>query len=242
MMKLSKQTIQILKNFAKINDSIIIYPGSLIRSRTNDNYIIGEYECDEVFEGELSIYDLHRFLNSLKLIGPEPHISFVEEDTVVHITDNKTHKIRYGLTPKSMVPDMDKGITKFNPVVSFDLSEETIDKIHRAASALNVEHMRVSNIPENDGSLIIKVHQLEGEGTGSKRTTDFYDIDIGTVKSDETFSFVFDISSLPTYPGSYKVSMAESVISKFEHQDIPLTYWVAMRDESKYGSNAGTEI
>ena len=36
-------------------------------------------------------------------------------------------------------------------------------------------------------------------------------------------------------PGNYIVDFTETVISQFTHEDLDLTYWVALETTSKYG-------
>ena len=90
-MKLSERTIQVLKNFSTISQSILVRPGSVIKSMTAQRSVIGRAEVDEVFEKEFAIYDLSRFLSAVSLFDkPEVTLS----DNHLTISSDKS-KLKY---------------------------------------------------------------------------------------------------------------------------------------------------
>ena len=229
-MKISEETVGILRNFSTLEPSIVVYPGNVIRTKTGDDNIVCEYVSEDTFEQTLSIYDLPRFLNSTKILGSDLDLSFEDESVILSNESGQT--IRYGLTPESMIISMDKSVKDFNTVLTFKLSKDDISRINDAASALNIEHLTIHN--NSSGSIMARVHQLDGEGNGSNRTDDYFDFIIGEYNGTATFEFVFDVDTLPSYPGDYEVSVAEDLFSKFVHNTVKLSYWTAMRDETTY--------
>ena len=97
-MFLSQETIAVLKNLASINQSILIKPGSKLRSMSVMKNILVEAEITEEFEREVAIYDLNQFLNCLSLI-PGSEINL--EDSIV-IT-NGTDSINYRYSDPSVI-------------------------------------------------------------------------------------------------------------------------------------------
>ena len=67
-MYLSAETVSILKNFASINQSILIKPGKRLRSMSIMKNVLSEANIIEEFDREVAIYDLSQFLNCLSLI------------------------------------------------------------------------------------------------------------------------------------------------------------------------------
>ncbi len=57
-MKISEDTLSILKNFSALNSNILIKPGSKIRTITPAKNVMGEAIVSESFEHEIGIFDL----------------------------------------------------------------------------------------------------------------------------------------------------------------------------------------
>ena len=58
-MKLSDQTLNILKNFAGINNSILVKQGKQLRTMSVAKNILGEAQIEEEFPRDIAIYDLN---------------------------------------------------------------------------------------------------------------------------------------------------------------------------------------
>ena len=64
-MKLSDQTISILKKFRNINQSIVFKNGQKLRTISVAKNILAEATITEEFSRDFAIYDLNQFLNGL---------------------------------------------------------------------------------------------------------------------------------------------------------------------------------
>jgi hypothetical protein len=62
-MKLSESTINVLKNFANINAGMQFKEGSVIRTISKGQNVLGKATVTEKFEKDFVIYDLNRFLS-----------------------------------------------------------------------------------------------------------------------------------------------------------------------------------
>ena len=81
-MKLSDSTLAVLKNFAGINNSILVKKGNQLRTISVAKNILAEAEIPEDFPRDVAIYDLNQFLNGLSL-HQDPNLDFTENS---HIT------------------------------------------------------------------------------------------------------------------------------------------------------------
>ena len=61
-MKLSKETIEVLKNFSGINQSIVVKEGNKLKTVNSLKNILAHATVEEDFPKEFAIYDLTRFL------------------------------------------------------------------------------------------------------------------------------------------------------------------------------------
>ena len=67
VMKLSDKTVNLLKNFSNINQSILFKEGSKLRTISVMKNILAEAEVNESFPKDFGIYDLNQFLNGCLL-------------------------------------------------------------------------------------------------------------------------------------------------------------------------------
>ena len=77
-MKLSEKTLNILKNFSSINQSILVKQGNKLRTISVAKNILAEAEIKEEFPRDFAIYDLNQFLNGLSL-HQSPDLDFTDE-------------------------------------------------------------------------------------------------------------------------------------------------------------------
>ena len=61
MTVISKETIDILKNFSSINKSIVIKPGNTIRTLSVNKNILASAKIEESISEQISIYALSSF-------------------------------------------------------------------------------------------------------------------------------------------------------------------------------------
>ena len=75
VMKLSDKTINLLKNFSTINQSILFKQGSRLRTISVMKNILAEATITEELPQDFGIYDLGQFLNCLLYTSPSPRDS-----------------------------------------------------------------------------------------------------------------------------------------------------------------------
>lgn len=91
-MKLSDNTLTILKNFAGINNSILVKQGTRLRTISVAKNILAEADITEEFPRDFAIYDLNQFLNGLSL-HQDPDLDF-KEDSYLSIKEGK-RRVKY---------------------------------------------------------------------------------------------------------------------------------------------------
>jgi hypothetical protein len=84
-MKLSKDTLSILKNFANINDGIVFRQGNVLRTCDAQKQILAETTISEVIPNDFGIFDLNRFLSALDLEGENSTLAFDESTSLPHL-------------------------------------------------------------------------------------------------------------------------------------------------------------
>jgi len=223
-MELSPFTSQVLKNFATINQNVVIKPGHTIMTVSEARNVLASANVTEEFDHQFGIYDLNEFLSVLDLVN-EPRIKF--EDHSMAISDQSGRaEIKYFYSDTDNLTSPTKPIDMPSPEVNFTLDQGALANLKRASAAL--KHSQVS-ITGNNGAIRLTV--LDNENS----TSNSYSIDVDGSYENDNFNFILNIANLKLIPGDYKVRISSKLISEFVHMEKDLTYWVALEKTSTYG-------
>lgn len=222
-MKLSENTITILKNFSSINPSIYIRKGNKIRTMAMSGHIAGVATVEDEFENEFAIYDLNQFLNGIKLYeNPELDFSL---DKFVIIKQGK-HKITYRLTsPELIFSAEDRDIKLPSKDVCFILTQENFEKLLKASSVFGLPDFSVVG---SGGEVSLQV--LQKDNSSSTEAS----IVVG--ETNEDFKINFKIEKMKIIPGTYEVVISKQLIAQFKNQNFDLTYFVGLESDSEFYS------
>ena len=223
-MKLSKETIEILKSFKTINPQFKCVPGKQVRIASQPGNVIGVAEVKEEFPKEFAIYDLNNFFDTLSLFD-DPELEF--EDTHLNIVDATAKKDYQYCAPN--IPKWINDIKGMAPVVTFELNDKVLPRILKAAAVDG--HKDVIFSGKKGGPGYIRVTDLNSNAKGKKAN----EFSIKLIDNcDATFDFIFMESCLNLFPGRYKVEFNKATISQFTNLDHPIKYWIAINKDSKY--------
>lgn len=223
-MKISKQTLTILKNFTTINSNLLVKPGNKISTVAPAKNVMAEVIVDEKFDTEFGIWDMNKFLGTVALFKDS---EFDFEDKFVWIYGNNGSKVKYYYSEPKLLTVPTKAINMPESVVQFDLTENMFDEIVRASSVLQLPHLSITV----DGDSIVGIVCDKNDPTGNE-----FRVSLGNYNGSSEFSFDFRIENMKFLPGEYSVKIAKSVISQFTHKDLSLKYWVALESTSNYNN------
>jgi hypothetical protein len=82
MMKLSKETTEILKNFATINPSLIFQPGTVQKTVSPQKTVLAKANVSENFDKEFAIYDLSQFISTVSMFE-DPELKLGSDSVVI---------------------------------------------------------------------------------------------------------------------------------------------------------------
>lgn len=218
-MKLSNKTLQILKNFSSINQSIIIQQGHQLVTVADNKIIIGYSEIDEEFPKDFAIYDLNKFINSINLLK-EPTLEFFEEHLNI---SNGDSSIEYYYADAEVLTQPPKSEYILPSVdISVLLTTEHMSAISKSSNNLDLPDL--SLIADNN-ALKLLVHNKSIK-TGNK-----FQIDLGFV--DYVGTANLKIENMKFLSGSYYLEISSKGICKFTNEDMDLKYFVALEQDSK---------
>jgi hypothetical protein len=221
-MKLSDNTLTILKNFSSINQSILVKSGSKLRTISILKNIFAEAEVAETFPRDFAIYDLSEFLSGLSL-HQDPDLDFSQDSHVI-IREGK-RKVKYFYAdPEVIVSPPEKEITLPSQDVCFQLEHSQLDKLKKASSVYKLPD--VSAIGES-GVIRLVVRDKNND------TSTEYSIVVG--ETDENFVFNFKDENIKIIPGSYDVIISQKLSAKFVNSKYNITYYIALEPDSTFG-------
>jgi len=223
-MKLSNETVTVLKNFSTINQNLVIKSGNSISTMSAMKNIVAKAKVSETFPRDFAIYDLNEFLAALSVFD-KPDLDF-KEDFVMITESNST--LKYWYSDPSVVTTPTKEITMPSCEVSFSLSEYILSDIQKTAAVIGVPDMVLTN--SKHGGADFKVTDKKND------TSNSYSISFDTNIKDQgaNYSFWFKVENLKLLPATYDVKISSKNISHFKNTNVDIEYWIALEPESKY--------
>ena len=223
-MKLSEHTVDVLKNFATINQNLVIKEGSTLTTMSAMKNIVAKAEVEESFDKEVAIYDLNEFLASISLFT-NPILEFDEGFVTIKEENNPKNSLKYFYSDPSVVTSPNKTITMPSKEISFTLNGEDLNKLKRAAGVIQAPDL-VLEKKNTDVFLTVKDKKND--------TANTFSIDVDTVADGSDFKFFFKVENLKLMDGDYEVDISSKNISHLASSNKDVEYWVALEPESSY--------
>ena len=220
-MKLSEKTLNLLKNFSTINQSILFKKGSSLRTISVMKNILAEAVIDEEIPQDFGIYDLNQFLNGLSL-HQHPELDFVNEGYTV-IREGKMRSKYFFADPNVIVTPPDKNIELPSEDVSFELTTQQLDKLLKAAAIYQLPDLSVVG---EDGVVKLLVRDKKND------TSNEFAVVVG--ETDKEFSFNFKVENIKIIPGAYDVVVSSKLLSQFTNSTYNLKYFIALEPDSTF--------
>ena len=223
-MKLSEHTVEVLKNFATINQNLVIKEGSTLTTMSAMKNIVAKAEVEESFDKEVAIYDLNEFLASISLFS-SPVLEFNEGFVTIKEENNPKNSLKYFYSDPSVVTSPNKTITMPSKEVSFTLGGEDLNKLKRAAGVIGAPDLVLE---KKSADVFLTVKDKKND------TANTFSIDVDTVEDGSDFKFFFKVENLKVMDGDYDVDISSKNISHLASSNKDVEYWVALEPESSY--------
>ena len=221
-MKLSENTLNVLKNFAGINNSILVKQGTQLRTISVAKNILAEANIDEDFPRDFAVYDLNQFLNGLSL-HQDPDLDF-SPPSYISIKEGKRRVKYFYADPNVIVSPPDKEITLPSEDVHFQLDSSALEKLLKAAAVYQLPDFSVIG---EAGVVKLVVRDKKND------TSNEFAVVVG--ETDKEFSFNFKVENIKIIPGAYDVVVSQKLLSKFTNTNCDLKYYIALEPDSTFG-------
>ena len=220
-MKLSEKTLTVLKNFAGINNSILVKQGNSLRTISVAKNILAEANIEEEFPRQFGVYDLNQFLNGLSL-HQDPDMDFTEESYLTIREGRRKVKYFYA-DPQVIISPPDKEITLPSEDIHFQLESTSLDKLLKAAAVYQLPDLSVIG---EAGIVKLVVRDKKND------TSNSYSVDVA--ETDKEFTFNFKVENIKIIPGAYDVVVSSKLLSRFTNSQFNLTYYIALEPDSTF--------
>jgi hypothetical protein len=220
-MKIDTYTVNVLRNFAKINPSIIVQEGNTLKTMSPNKTIMAKAHVTTQFDKRFAIYNLDRFLSTLSLFNT-PELNFGDRFVTIS-DDNKTTNYVYA-DEATVAKAPEKEINLPSTEISFTLEEAAMKGALRAAGVLGLPEIAL--VGKNGKAYLTA---LDSRNDGSHT----FEYEVGD--SAANYRMIFKIDNLKLLDREYEVRVSSKGISHFASKSGDVEYWIATEQGSKYG-------
>ena len=169
-MKVSSQTLSVLKNFSEINENILVKPGNTIRTISTLKNVLAQATIEENFDQEFGIYKLPEFLRSVELFE-KPELKFNGGQYVTIKDEKYKQAIKYFFADESVLVTPSKTIELPDRYVTFQFTKEKFERLMKGANSLALPDIALKgaegNIEKHKANVIVYMNQTVGIGEHS---------------------------------------------------------------------------
>lgn len=213
-MKLSKETIAILKNFATINGGIQFVEGNEIRVSAFDKTVLGIATVKEEFPIDFAIYDLGQFLSVLSMFS-DPELEF--HDDYLYIKEGRSRVKYFYVDPRNIVAapyDLVLGSGESSLFVSAD----QLTSLIKASSIMKLADFALVK----DGDSIQMIVEDSSQDSNHEYTIDIdFDVDM------DDFELQLKMKTMNFLPLDYEIELIGEDRITFTNHEQQLQYFVA---------------
>jgi len=221
-MKISDNTISILRNFSDINANILFKPGKTLNTVSTMKNIMAKAEVEEDFETEFGVYDLPEFLRAIDSFK-QPVLKF-NGSANLKIEDEKTTlSARYAFADKSTLVTPTKEIKMPDKTVTFTLNNSDYESVKKLYTNLSLPDIAFKG---EKGK--IKLVALDKKNSNSNESS----VTVG--ETDLEFTAYVKAENMKIIPGDYDVALSKAKIAHFINKKVKVQYWIALEADSTF--------
>jgi len=217
-MKLNENTLNVLKNFSTINQSLVFQEGNELSTVSGNKTILAKAKVKDSFPQKFCVYDLNRLLGVIS-IHDDPELTF----TKTHVDIGSGNRVTsYVYTNESLVvKPPEKELVLPSAEVDITLEQGDFEDIMKAANVLSSTEISIVG----DGKNISIIAQDVADSSAGKHS-------ITVDETDKTFSFNFKVENMKMMRGTYNVKVSQKGLAQFIGESVE--YFIAIENSSTY--------
>jgi len=221
-MKISDNTISILRNFSDINANILFTPGKTLSTMSTMKNIMAKADVEEQFETEFGVYDLPEFLRALDSFQ-QPVLKFNGSANLKIQDEKSTLSARYAFADKSTLRYPSKQISMPDKTVTFTLNNSDYESVKKLYTNLSLPDIAFKG---EKGK--IKLVALDKKNSNSNESS----VTVG--ETDLEFTAYVKAENMKIIPGDYDVALSKAKIAHFINKKVKVQYWIALEADSTF--------
>ena len=221
-MKVSSQTLSVLKNFSEINENILVKPGNTITTISTLKNVLAQATIDERFEQEFGIYKLPEFLRSVELFE-KPELNFNGGQYVTIKVEKYGQAIKYFFADASVLVTPSKTIELPDRYVTFQFTKEKFERLMKGANSLQLPDIALKGA---DGKMTITASDKKNKSSNE------YSVSLG--ETDKNFTVFFRMENFKQIEDDYDVAISEKGLAHFIGRNRQVQYWIAVEKDSVF--------
>lgn len=222
-MKLSPDTLTVLKNFSEINNGLHFKKGSSVATWHPQKFVIAEASLKESLPKNFTVFDLNKFL-SITSLFEEPDFDFQEGKVVV---SSNNRSVNYLYCEPTLVLDPGDKVNKYRTeamkgtIAKATINRDDLKSLRQAASILGLPDISVEG---SSGKIVFTAKDSANSSSDTFRVEVKADID-------QEFSSVLKVSHFKLLDGEYEL-ICHPQMAYFKNKNVPVEYWIAFQSES----------
>lgn len=222
-MQLSSKTLDILKNFASINPSLIIRAGSIQRTVSTGKNVLASATIEETIPRDCPIYELSKLIGLLSLFD-NPDVSFDEHQLTIR---SGRHEAHFAYADASVIKAEDRTFNMPPTFMAFELTEADMAMLSRSASVLKAADVVIGYDQTNGQPTIGALIDVKNASSDSFTTRP----ETFTVSNNlQSARVIFKNEYLKLLPGAYDIAMAQKgkvIVAKFVNKTAAVEYVIS---------------
>ena len=217
-MKLSDNTLTVLKNFGSINQGILFKKGKTLRTVSTGKNILAKATITDEIPSDFGIYDLNEFLSVVSLHKNDLELEFDDKNVVISGQKGRS-KIKYRFCESNMIiVPPEKELQMPDPEISVSLSESDFKWILDSANVLGSPQIAI----QSDG-VVVKVVTLDVTNDASHTQA----LELETEGSGNKYRMIFKTENIQKIlSGGYEIKVSSKGIAHFKNTKFPIEYYI----------------
>ena len=206
-----------MKNFASINNNILIREGDIVATITGAKNIFARAQIAESFPKEVAIYDLNSLL-ALLTLKENQEVEFGDKALTI---SKDSGKFEYFYSSPDVVKGAPDKTIEVDDFYKFKLTAEDVGMINKAAAITSAPNLSVTC---KNQTVTLTIGDRKNQSANNFKRV------IGTGFDD--FDVFMAVENFKIIPDAYEVTVSKKKFLHFRHETKNLQYWIACEPES----------
>ena len=219
MMKLSDNTLTVLKNFGNINSGIFFKKGKELRTVSSHKNILAKAIIPDEISQDFGIYDLNEFLSVLSLYKGDLDVNFESKNLVISGLKGRSSTTYRTCDQTMIVSPPEKELQMPDPEISLSLSETDFKWILDTANVLGSPQIAIQSEGPTDGVRVVSFDSANDSAHTQSLKLD--------VESTGKFRMIFKTENIQkVLSGPYDLKVSSKGIAHFKNTKFPIEYFI----------------